>query len=156
MDIDLRNNIYEQGNRIYGVIKEIDQVSHSNYPDSEKLEKFNHIRDELNRIYEQSIALPEFLDVTKKKGQEGYEVIPRILTAWDDVQEKLSQTRRNLFGYSKNSPSHSINPTTDVIQSISNNLALVNKLTKSILCSSDCDHILNFFSGSDAKKEGQK
>ena len=80
MDIDLRNNIYEQGNRIYGVIKEIDQVSHSNYPDSQKLEKINHIRDELNRIYEQSIALPEFLAQTKNKNQEGYEVIPRILT----------------------------------------------------------------------------
>ena len=129
MDIELRKNIYEQGNRIYGVIKEIDQVSHSNYPDSQKLEKFNHIRDELNRIYEQSIALPEFLDVTKKKGQEGYEVIPRILTAWDDVQEKLGQARRSLFGHSKKSTSPSL--TTSVVQS--NNLALVSKLTNNIL-----------------------
>ena len=125
MDIQLRNNFHEQGNRIYGVMEEIDQVSYSNYTDSEKLEKFNHIRDELNRIYEQTIALPVFLNLTKKKEQEGFEVIPRLLTAWDDVQEKLGQARRSLFGHSKKSTGPTL--TTSVVQS--NNLALVSKLT---------------------------
>ena len=110
MDIELRKNIYEQGNRIYGIMEEIDQVSQCQ--DSQKLEKLNHIRDELNRIYEQSIALPEFLAQTKNKNQEGYEVIPRILTAWDHVQEKLSQVRQNLFGYSKTANSTMTNSTT--------------------------------------------
>ena len=126
MNMQFRNSIYEQGNRIYGIMDEIDEVSQSNCSDSEKLEKFNHIRDELNRIYEHSIALPEFLNLAKEKKKEdydGYEVIPRTLTAWDKVQEKLSQSRRNLFGFSKST-------TTATIQS--NNLAMVRKLANNI------------------------
>ena len=133
MDIELRKNIYEQGNRIYGIMEEIDQVSQCQ--DSQKLEKLNHIRDELNRIYEQSIALPEFLAQTKNKNQEGYEVIPRILTAWDHVQEKLSQVRQNLFGYSKmanfNTSTAVTTSSTEVTKAaIQSNLAMVSSVHK--------------------------
>ena len=101
IEIDFQEKILFETEKIYDLIELLDRANNSNWSSckfqSEGLAKINLIKQRLNGIHERSIALPAFVERLSMKDQEIYGYISMMLTAWEQINEKLKVSQQIVF-----------------------------------------------------------
>ena len=92
----IQENIHHQTERLFDLIEKLDFLNQCNWSGTsgmkdtnERVAKLHFLRECANRIKNQSLDLPEFLERRPLQDQPEYGYIKRILRTWDEVKQKL-------------------------------------------------------------------
>ena len=96
-EYSIGERIHHQCERLYDLLEDIERVNKSGWTDSkfrhEAMDKLQMMIEKVNRVRQNSLDLPEFLERRPMGNQPGYEYIPRIQHAWNLAKLHIAKAK---------------------------------------------------------------